>query len=217
MFADDCRLSHTILNLQDASNLQHDLNNVVQWIQDNKLQINELKCHKITFGRISDFYNFSYMINNTIIQPVDMIRDLGIILDSNRSFDHHLRSVITISFKTLGFIKRTTCHFSSTDTIIHLFKTLVLPNLSFESVIWSPNTKNDFDSLNSVIKRFLRYIAFKLGKPMDFGDHDYSAFSLECKIFNLESTHRLNDLNFVLELAPPTSTNYSKNATRSMI
>ena len=59
--------------------------------------------------------------------------------------------------------------------------------------------KKDFDSLNSVIKRFLRYAAFKMGEPIRVNDHNYSDISKECKIFNLESIHRLNDLNFVLD------------------
>ena len=175
------------------------MNNVVKWIQENKLQINETKCNKITFSRCSNVYNFSYSIRGTTINTVDKIRDLGILLDSNWSFEEHLRIVVAKSFRTLGFIKRTTSHFSSPEVIIYLFKALVLPNLNYCSVIWSPYSKKDFDTLNSVLKRFLRYMAFKMGKPMKFTEHNYSEISSKCKLYNMESTHKLNDLNFMLD------------------
>ena len=102
------------------------------------------------------------------------------------------------SFKMLGFIKRTTSYFTSLDTIVYLFKSLVLPNLNYGSIIWSPYTKDKYDDLNSVLKKFLRYASYKIGNPMDFNNHDYNNISIKCKIYKAESVHKYNDILFVL-------------------
>ena len=102
-------------------------------------------------SRNTDIFNFSIRLG-TLLQQVEKISDLGIVLDSKWSFNDHLRQVINKAFKVLGFMKRTTRYFSSASTITHIFKTLILPNLNYGSIIWSPIAKKDFGSLNSVIK-----------------------------------------------------------------
>ena len=127
-----------------------------------------------------------------------MVRDLGIFLDKNWTFSEHISRTVSKSFKTLGFIKRTTLAFSSLDTITYLFKTLVLPNLNYASIIWSPFTQDKFEDLNSVLKRFLRFASFKTGNPMNFTDHNYKNISLKCNLHKVETMHKVNDLYFIL-------------------
>ena len=86
----------------------------------------------------------------------------------------------------------------SLDTIVYLFKSLVLPNLNYGSIIWSPYTKDKYDDLNSVLKKFLRYTSYKIGNPMDYDNHDYNDISLKCKIYKAESIHKYNDTLFIL-------------------
>ena len=199
LFADDCKLSITIDNELDSIKMQDDLDRVTQWIKSNKLQINESKCHAISFSRTSNFTNYNYKIAETIIQHVDMVRDLGIILDRKWLFQDHINMVLAKSFRTLGFIKRTTFSFSSTDCITYLFKTLVLPGLNYGSVIWSPHHKEKFKALNKVITKFLRYASYKMGNPMSIQNHDYKDISTKCKIFKIESMHKYNDLCYIMD------------------
>ena len=196
MFADDCRLSMKIVNPQDASKLQSDITNVASWLAANKLQINESKCLKITFSRLSNIFDFTYKINNIIIPEADVVRDLGIILDKKWSFDEQIRSITARSFRSLGFIKRITTHFSDPKTIAYLFKSLVLPGMIYGSIIWSPHHKKDFDRLNSIITSFLRYLSYK---SMSIEYHNYKELSIECKLFTMESVHKMYDMLFVYD------------------
>ena len=139
-----------------------------------------------------------YTLNGTAIKQVEKIRDLGIILDSKWTFQDHIDMVISKSFRTLGLIKRITSHFTSLNTIVYLFKTLVIPNINYCSVIWSPYTNDKFDRLNSIMKNFLRYASYKSGKPMEYNNHNYKEISLECNIYKVESIHKYNDVMFVL-------------------
>ena len=93
-------------------------------------KINERKCHKITFNRSSNELETEYNIGELVIRQVNAVRDLGVILDAKWTFDKHLDSIIAKSYKTLGFIKRLTFGFSSVETIVYLFRALVMPGLN---------------------------------------------------------------------------------------
>ena len=133
------------------------------------------------------------------VQDTDTVRDLGIILDKRWTFNAHLGYLLPKSFKTLGFIKRLTFNFSSLAVITYLFKTLVLPGLTYASVIWSPQTQEKFTDLNRVLTRFLRFASYKYGKPLAYDDHDYSCISAACDINKLDSIHLYQDICFVVE------------------
>ena len=199
LFADDCRLNMKILSPQDAHKLQEDINNVDRWIRNNKLQVNGSKCQKITFSRASVTMKFEYKINDVNIEESESVRDLGVVLDCKWSFLEHINTVIAKFLKTIRFIKKTTAYFSDPEVIIYLFKYLVLPGLNYGSVIWSPYLKKDIDKLNMVITNFLRYISYKKGKPMAVEDHNYKNISIECKLFKIETVHKINDIFFIID------------------
>ena len=133
------------------------------------------------------------------ITPTDKVKDLGVILDRYWKFDEHIESIIAKTNKTLGFIKRTAVNFTSIDTISYLFKTLVTPVLTYASVVWTPYTQEKIDRLNSVVKKFLRFAAYKNGTPMNYWDHDYRQISIMCNIHKIESLHKYFDLSFMID------------------
>ena len=65
------------------------------------------------------------------------------------------------------------------------------------SSIWSPYSDCYIKALESVQKRFLRFLSRKMRQPMAFNDHSYSRISRELNIFTIESTHRFYDFVFV--------------------
>ena len=98
-------------------------------------------------------------------------------------FNEQVNNVLSRAAKNLGFIKRVTINFSSLEPVIYLFKTLVLPILTYSSAIWSPFTMNRFEELNGITRKFLRYASFKSGLPMDKYSHDYSDISKLCNLY----------------------------------
>ena len=97
-----------------------------------------------------------------MINEVDSIRDLGVILDKDWSFDNHIKNVLSKSSKCLGFIKRLAFNFNSLDTISYLFKALVLPTLTYSSLIWAPFTQNRFEELNGIVKNFYALLLLRM-------------------------------------------------------
>ena len=109
---------------------------------------------------------------------------MGVIFDRKFTFDEHISEVTNKALSTLGFIKRSTKEFTDTQSIITLYKSLILPTLLHGSVIWSPHYDVHIKKLESVQHRLLRYLAFKSGYPMNFVDHNYSQLA---SAFNLPS------------------------------
>ena len=62
LYADDCRISRKILNSNDVTKLQMDINAVLTWVKKKKLNINVEKCQKITFSRLKNILKTEYYI-----------------------------------------------------------------------------------------------------------------------------------------------------------
>ena len=99
---------------------------------------------------------------------------LRILIFYNFTVHDHLDYVYKRAVKTLGFIKRTTFDLRHTSSIIYLYKTLVLPLLTYCSTILSPYQHTYIDKLEGIQLRLLRYLALESGTTMSYTDHDYS-------------------------------------------
>ena len=103
------------------------------------MDLNISKCKVIKFSKTKHSTNFIYYINNSPLECVVQIRDLGLLLDSNLDFTAHMNLIINKSLKLLGFIKR------STKNCIHIASSKILyfaflrTHLEYVSSVWSPN------------------------------------------------------------------------------
>ena len=136
---------------------------------------------------------------------VSQQRDLGVIFQENFEFNLQLRSVVSRAFKVLGLVIRSSGEFKS-ETLVYLYKTLVRPVLLYNSQIWSPHYNSHVILLESVQHKFFRHLAFRLGVPFAFDDHNYGEFSRSVSLCSIKSLHSYYDLLFVkriLSLALP--------------
>lgn len=182
LFADDLKIFRTISNLDDCMLLQMDLNNVANWCEANNLLLNIKKCHSFSFFRSLTCIDFKYNINETELTRLQIVKDLGIILDSKLSFDEHLDYVISKSLSMLGFLKRNTSDFTNIDSLLCLYTSLVRPHLEYCSIVWNPIHNCKIVRLEKVQKNFTRYAYFKLGWNMD-----RPCYSVRCALFGLSS------------------------------
>ena len=111
LYADDCKLFKEIKSLNDACELQRDLDSILNWAKSNSLKLNIKKCNFISFYRTKNFIDFQYTLNNEFLNRVQKVKDLGILYDSKLTFDEHIRDVVARASGTLGFIIRSTSKF----------------------------------------------------------------------------------------------------------
>ena len=82
------------LEIVDTINsIEQCISNAKTWMFHNKLQMNDDKTEAILFARkgmATEHLPKSIEIDDTAINFVPMLRDLGVTLDSSLSFDQHL-------------------------------------------------------------------------------------------------------------------------------
>ena len=61
-------------------------------------------------------------------------------MDATLNFSYQLKVVVSKGLKLLGFIRNVTLDFSNPHTIAYLYKTLILPILTYCISIWCPKT-----------------------------------------------------------------------------
>ena len=84
---------------------------------------------------------------------------------------------------------RNTKEFKNKGAILHLYKSLVVSQLTYCSQIWSPYTVNRIKILESSQHRFVRQFLYRLGKPMDWFDHNFQPKLKELKLPTIASVH----------------------------
>ena len=99
------------------------------------------------------------------------------------------------SYRLLGFIYRVTRELNVT-TLLHLYRTIALPILTYASPIWSPYEETDCQILEGVHHRLLRMLAYNSGEPLHFLDHAYSLVASKSNLPTLSSLRLVHDACF---------------------
>src|SRR5579863_7812432 len=125
-----------------------------------ELKLNLNKCKFISYTRRkSRKIDFSYNIDNVILDPQIQINDLGVILSSDFCFKTHIDKLTKKCFKLLGFLKRSCRHFSP-PTLRLLYLHIVRSLLEYCSPVWSPHQQYLSDFIERDQKNFIRYLCF---------------------------------------------------------
>lgn len=115
MFADDIamlyRSNEPTLLMQDV---QHDMALISDYFETNRLVLNLNKSKVMYFGKKSNStFDNEVIINGNVIERVYMYKYLGLIVDSDLNFNHHvdyvarkLTSIISLIFRVRGFVPR---------------------------------------------------------------------------------------------------------------
>ena len=193
LYADDVTLYRAIDSLDDSLKLQNDLVSLLSWSRLNGLSLNREKCNIISFTYSKNPLSFAYSIDGANLERVDKAKDLGIIFDSTLTFVPHIEYIVSKSLKMLGFVKRVTADFRDINYILYLYNTLILTNMTYCAQIWSPFTNTMNNKLESVQHILLRYIAFKMHRPLGRFEHNYSEIAEICNLQTIKSLHFYHD------------------------
>ena len=86
LFADDIKIFKTISSLSDNLCLQSNLQRLLVWCVNNRLQLNFSKCKVLRFYRCLSPQTFDYHMESQVLDAVADISDLAVIFDKNLSF-----------------------------------------------------------------------------------------------------------------------------------
>ena len=143
MYADDTLIYASSASFSElVLKLNHDLENIVKWLSQNKLQLHSEKTKVIFIGSPYNLRNKvgneQVMINNKPVARYSSFRCLGVELDERMSWENHIDSICKKVWSGIGIIKRIK-PFVLKETLQNLYKSLVLPY---------PNKPKQTESLN---------------------------------------------------------------------
>jgi len=157
LFADDTKI---YASSEQHQLLQEDITSLFEWSSKWQLAFNASKCKVLHIGKLNPHHN--YFINgedNDVIPltNVDSERDLGVIFDSNLSFDLHINDCIARANRMMGIIFRSFV-FMDSIMFLSLYKSLVRSILEYGNVIWSPLHKRQSICIENVQRRATRLL-----------------------------------------------------------
>lgn len=161
LFADDLKVYTDIKNVDDCKYLQTQADRINDWCNTNRLNLNINKCYVVSYCRKKETYIFDYTLNNTAISRSYCVKDLGIFFDSTFTFVNHINYMISNANKALGFILRNCKDFRDINILKILYFCFVRSKLEYGSIIWFPIYQCHIDNIESVQRRFLKYLSFK--------------------------------------------------------
>lgn len=161
LYADDLKIYRTISSYDDCMKLQQDLNRLSDYCNINKLFLSLPKCKTITFTKNKHIIHHKYHLNNIPLETVPLIRDLGILFDSKLHFNTHIDHITSKAYKLFGFITRSCSAFKRPSTYLYLYKTLIRSQIEYAVIVWNPFYDKYHKQLESIQRKFLRYVNCK--------------------------------------------------------
>lgn len=196
MYADDVKLFLSSNNLNSCKDLQDDLNNFYKWCHRNVMSLNLSKCKVMTYSRRNPLI-FDYNIGDNHLMRVNLMLDLGLLLDNKLNFNSHIITMVNKAYGVLGFIKRWAKEFADPYITKNLYISLVRPILEYGSVIWDPIYNNYGSMIESVQKQFLIFCLRNLGWNNGLNLPSYESRLALIKLPSLQSRRTMLNIIFI--------------------
>ena len=164
LFADDAELFKSITTNNDYIALKRICQELFNWSETWLMKLNVAKCKVMSLCRSSSRivkYDYGFEVPGqgfVMLEHDTIAKDLGVLIDSDLSFDDHIHDKINVANKMLGIIRR---NFVDLDkfSLLLLYKALVRSHLEFAGSIWNPYKKgliNDIESIQRKATKLIR-------------------------------------------------------------
>jgi hypothetical protein len=191
-FADDTKCYKGVHDIEHATILQQDLNEVGFWSSTWKLNFNVDKFALVHFHSWDVKFDTSYSMNGIDISEVESHKDLGIILASDLSWSRHHDYILARAYGKLSQVRRTFSDYCTVGTRKKLYVSLIRSQLIYGSQIWRPMLCKDIQKLEKLQRRATKYIL------QDYSI-DYKLRLLSLKLLPLMMVYELNDIMFFVK------------------
>jgi len=195
LFADDTLIYRVIHSMEDQVVLQRDLARLEQWASTWGMVFNASKCHIMHIGRQSSYpHQYMYQFRGIVLSLVTSEKYLGVYLNHDLKWSHHIDQVAAKAARKLGFVRRN-LRGAPANCKKLAYVTLVRSGMEYASVIWDPYTKADSNKLEKIQRTAARWI---------LSSHSYetSVTSLlqQLQLESLEERHKIQRLAFMYKI-----------------
>lgn len=185
LFADDTTIYFSDKNVKNAiETMNIELYKLKEWLLSNKLTLNITKTKYVIFKSYTKIIPHSdelplVKINNEPLEKVKTFKFLGVNLQENLQWTHHitqtcskLSKALAMLYKVKGFLPK--------KSLITLYNSFFLSHLNYCSLVWNFTTETNINKIKLLQKRAIRIIT-----SSTFREHTIPLFQNE-KILPIE-------------------------------
>ena len=121
-FADDVKMFRAIGGAADFQQLQADINSFVDWSIKWQLRFNVSKCNLLHLGPLHSYGE--YNINEVVVSPSNLVKDLGVLIDNKFKFHNHSSVVASKVNRMLAIISKS-FQYKDGNILLNLCKSLI--------------------------------------------------------------------------------------------
>ena len=158
LFADDSKCSSVIESLQDCESLQKDLDSLHGWNDNWHLKFNTSKCEVLTVTRKRHPFRYDYKLNNNSLKHVTQVKDLGVTISPDLTWDTHINFILARANRMLAFLRCNSVMSFTTDHGKLLYLTFVRLYTGYASEVWAPSTIRTITKIESLQRRATKFI-----------------------------------------------------------
>ena len=104
LVADDSIIYKQIHSINDARELQEDLETAARWVQDWLMCFHPDKCNVLSATQKQKPVQFIYRLHGHSLEKTDSTKHLGVTLQSNLKWDKYFNNITSKANRTLGFL-----------------------------------------------------------------------------------------------------------------
>ena len=149
-YADDFKLVSA-----KPESIQKDLVNIEKWCSENKMKLNESKCHILPVKMYKDNEPI-FTLNSKCLSLKSEQKDLGIIMVPKLSWKLNADKRCKKAWKAFYFLKRNISPLASKDTKLNAYVGYVIPVISYASPTWFAN-KTETKSIESIQRKAIKW------------------------------------------------------------
>ena len=160
LFADDTNLFNSGKDCnQIKEEIEDDLKQISEWLAINKLSLNIKKTQFMVFtSRNSAKPDIEIAINGNKIEQTFQTKFLGVIIDSQLTWKHHISYICGKIAKGIGIIIKARKLFDQ-ETLVTLYYSFIYPYLQYCNHVWGNTCVTYLQKLFVLQKRIVRVLA----------------------------------------------------------
>ena len=158
LFADDSILYTEVKNRADQIKLQDDLHRVFKWAEKWQMSFNASKCQKLTITRKTKPHTLKYKVDNHHIESTANHKYLGVNINSNMDWKHHIQNITSSARSTLAILRRNISSCLS-DVKSRAYQALVRPKLEYSSAAWNPHQQDQVNRIEAIQRQAARFVS----------------------------------------------------------
>ena len=197
LYADDTKISRSIIYESDNLCLQKDIDYLHDWSIRNKMQFHPKKCKVLSvaitrpiFCGVLPFTQFVYSLGENLLDYVDSEIDLGVTVNSFLDWTEQCSKVCSKANQMLGLSRRTCYFVQDQQRRRTLYLALIRSQFEHCSIIWRPETKSKLSKIEGLQKRALKWILSE--ENISYSSHN--TYIKKCRQANVLPMHARFDL-----------------------